>query len=224
MPTTVELLVYSGRPNPQIALDGAGQAELAQRLAALPVLDRAFEADERLGYRGIQVAGPSSPDLPDVHVSLGQVLVREPSGRTRTLADPQRALERWLLAVLGAQLPASDRTLVADIVNELAGTHAMADTHDPARLVGSWTKTTSAACADPYPATVVFSTGTYRGTRGPTQGMVTWDAGIYRLDDAHTLVVGTATDELVSYRITVDADRLEFVDASDCRVTYQRTA
>lgn len=100
----------------------------------------------------------------------------------------------------------------------------MADTHDAARLVGAWTKTTDAACADQYPATVAFAAGTYRGSRGPAQGMVTWDAGIYRLDDAQTLVVGTATDELVSYRITVDGDRFAFVDSSGCRVTYQRTA
>ena len=224
MPTTVELLVYSGRPNPHIDLDAASQAELARRLAALPVADRAVEADERLGYRGIQVAGPAAAAQPDVHVSLGHVLVHEGSGATRTLADPQRSLERWLLAMLARRLPAGDRSLVAQIVTELDGPHAMADTHDATRLVGAWIKTTTAACADRYPTTVAFSTGTYRGTRGPTQGMVWWDAGIYRLDDAHTLVVGTATDELVTYRITVDADRFEFVDSSGCRVAYERSA
>ena len=221
---TVELLVYSGRPNPHIVLDDAGQAELTRRLAALPVLDRAFEADDRLGYQGLRIAWPSSAAAREVHVSRGHVQVREGSERLRTLSDTRRDLERWLLAVLGTQLPASDRALVAAIVTELDETHAMADTHDPARLVGTWTKTTTAACADVYPATVAFAPGTYRGTRGPAQGMVWWDAGIYRLDDAHTLVVGTATDELVSYRITVDADRFEVVDSSGCHVTYQRAA
>ena len=59
-------------------------------------------------------------------------------------------------------------------------------------MVGTWTKATTAACADKYPATLTFSTGTYRGMRGPEQGMVWWDAGIYRLEGENTLVVGTA--------------------------------
>lgn len=89
-------------------------------------------------------------------------------------------------------------------------------------MVGTWTKATKDACADKYPATVTFSTGTYRGTRGPGQGMVWWDAGIYRLEDARTLVVGTATDELVPYQITLQADRFEFTDSEGCLVTYRR--
>ena len=77
----------------------------------------------------------------------------------------------------------------------------MAGTHEQAHMVGTWTKTTTAACADKYPATLTFSTGTYRGMRGPGQGMVWWDAGIYRLEGGDTLVVGTATDELVNIRL-----------------------
>ena len=99
----------------------------------------------------------------------------------------------------------------------------MADTHDQARgVVGTWTKATTAACADKYPATLTFSTGTYRGTRGPGQGMVWWDAGIYRLEDSRTLVVGTATDELVTYQIALQADHFDVTDADGCRVTYRR--
>lgn len=45
-------------------------------------------------------------------------------------------------------------------------------------MVGTWMKATTAACADRYPATLAFSTGTCRGTRGPGQGIVWWDAGI----------------------------------------------
>jgi hypothetical protein len=99
----------------------------------------------------------------------------------------------------------------------------MADEHEQARrMVGTWTKATTAACADRYPATITFSTGTYRGARGPGQGMVWWDAGIYRLEGAETLVVGTATDELVTYRIALHADRFEFTDSAGCVVTYRR--
>ena len=52
--------------------------------------------------------------------------------------------------------------------------------------------------------------------------MVWWDAGIYRLEDASTLVVGTATDELVTYQIALQADRFEVTDSEGCRVTYRR--
>lgn len=97
----------------------------------------------------------------------------------------------------------------------------MADKHEQS-MVGTWTKSTSAACADKYPATLTFSTGTYRGMRGPGQGMVWWDAGIYRLEDSNTLVVGTANDELVTYRISLEADRFEFTDSEGCVVTYRR--
>jgi hypothetical protein len=97
----------------------------------------------------------------------------------------------------------------------------MADKHEQS-MVGTWTKATASACADKYPATLTFSTGTYRGTRGEGQGMVWWDAGIYRLEDSSTLVVGTATDELVTYHISLQADRFEFTDSDDCLVTYRR--
>jgi hypothetical protein len=97
----------------------------------------------------------------------------------------------------------------------------MADKHEQS-MVGTWSKATASACADKYPATLTFSTGTYRGTRGEGQGMVWWDAGIYRLEDSNTLVVGTATDELVTYHISLQADRFEFTDSDDCLVTYRR--
>src|SRR4051794_16894126 len=98
----------------------------------------------------------------------------------------------------------------------------MPDTNDQSpSIVGTWTKATTAACADKYPASLTFSTGTYRGTRGPEQGMVWWDAGIYRLED-QSLVVGTATDELVKYPIAMRGDEFEFTDPDGCVVIYRR--
>lgn len=90
-------------------------------------------------------------------------------------------------------------------------------------VVGTWAKTTTEACADKYPATMTFSGSTYRGTRGPAQGMVWWDAGIYRFEDVRTLVIGTATDELVTYQASLQGNQLEITDADGCRVTYRRT-
>ncbi len=99
----------------------------------------------------------------------------------------------------------------------------MADTHESARnIVGTWIKVTTAECADKYPATVTFSTGTYRGTRGPSQGMLSWDAGIYRLESESSLVVATATDELVTYPIALQTDQFEVTDGEGCRITYRR--
>jgi hypothetical protein len=45
----------------------------------------------------------------------------------------------------------------------------MADKHGQS-MVGTWTKTTAAACADIYPATLTFSTGTYRSARPQASG------------------------------------------------------
>lgn len=89
-------------------------------------------------------------------------------------------------------------------------------------LFGTWIRVTADSCAEKYPQTLTFSTGTYRGARGPDQGMVLWDAGIYRLEGAGTLVVSTASDELVSYGISLSSDRFEIVDADGCRVIYRR--
>jgi hypothetical protein len=92
----------------------------------------------------------------------------------------------------------------------------------PANLIGTWHKITAEPCADKYPATIMFSTGTYRGARGPGQGMVWWDAGIYRLEGPQRLVLSVATDELVTYEIVVRGDQLEVIDAEGCRFAYRR--
>lgn len=89
-------------------------------------------------------------------------------------------------------------------------------------LIGTWHKITTAPCADKYPAILTFSTGTYRGARGPGQGMVWWDAGIYRLEGPQRLVLSVATDELVTYEIAVRGDQFEVTDAEGCRFAYRR--
>lgn len=92
----------------------------------------------------------------------------------------------------------------------------------PERLVGAWRKISTEPCADKYPATITFSTSTYLGTRTPDQGLISWDAGIYRLQGHAALVISTATDELVTYELTVHDDRFEVTDADGCHLTYQR--
>jgi len=89
-------------------------------------------------------------------------------------------------------------------------------------LVGRWEKVTTDPSAEKYPHGVVFATGTYRGTRGPGQGMVWWDAGIYRIEGPQTLLLSVATDELVTYRLDLRPDRFEVTDPDGCRFAYRR--
>jgi hypothetical protein len=81
---------------------------------------------------------------------------------------------------------------------------------------------TTIACANKYPETIAFAESTYLATRGKDQAFVWWDAGIYRLEDEVTLVLGTATDELVTYTVKLSTDRLDVTDPNGCRFSYQR--
>lgn len=99
---------------------------------------------------------------------------------------------------------------------------------DPAAgLVGRWQKASSDPCAAKYPDTLELRTGTYRGTRGPAQGFVWWDAGIWRIEHtgdkgAPQLVLTTASDELIAYPVTLHADSFDVVDDQGCRFSYRR--
>ncbi len=120
MASTIELLVYSGRPNPRVELDAATEAELARRVSALAPLGHPYAPDDRLGYRGLRVVGPPASAIREVDVSAGGgVRVHERDGRTRDVADPDRALERWLLGLVGARVTATDRPLVEQILRQL---------------------------------------------------------------------------------------------------------
>src|SRR5438093_19160 len=90
-------------------------------------------------------------------------------------------------------------------------------------LVGAWTKSSAPPCADKYPDMLTFAAGTFRGTRGATQGFVHWDAGIYRLEGDRTLALTTATDELVHYDVELAGDTLTVRDPDGCVFAYRRT-
>lgn len=89
-------------------------------------------------------------------------------------------------------------------------------------LVGSWRKAEAPLCAARYPDLLTFSAGTYRGTRGPAQGFVYWDAGIYRVEEKGRLSISVATDELLAYEIRLEDDVLAVVDPDGCRFSYRR--
>lgn len=92
----------------------------------------------------------------------------------------------------------------------------------PTPLVGRWQRTDADAATGRYPVELDMSTGTFRGRRGEQQGMIWWDAGIYRFADPTHLVLSTATDELVTYRVRLDGDRLEIETPDEGPVVYQR--
>jgi hypothetical protein len=117
MPGEIEVLVYSGRPNPRAELDLLTEAELAKRLAELKPSEHAFAPADGLGYRGLHVVSRSAAR--EVEISPGVLRVHDLHGRTRDLADPARGVERWLLGVLAQRLPASDRPLIEEIVRQL---------------------------------------------------------------------------------------------------------
>ena len=89
-------------------------------------------------------------------------------------------------------------------------------------LQGQWRKLTQDPKVDKYPASLSFSLATYRGTRAINQGMIWWDAGIYRMVDERTLLLSTATDEMVEYQISYDNSRLLVSDADGNTVEYER--
>lgn len=88
-------------------------------------------------------------------------------------------------------------------------------------LAGTWRKITTTACANKYPEMISFAESTYLGTRGKDQAFVWWDAGIYRLQNETSLVLGTATDELVAYSVKLSADRLDVTDPDGCHFSYR---
>lgn len=89
-------------------------------------------------------------------------------------------------------------------------------------LLGEWAKVGAPRCAEKYPDTLTFTPGTYRGRRGPAQGLIWWDTGIYRIEERNRLLLGVATDEIVSYEISVEGDLLTVLDSDGCRFSYRR--
>lgn len=96
---------------------------------------------------------------------------------------------------------------------------------EPRLLSGRWHRVSDSDCAQRYPAELTIGPGSrYRGTRGPDQGMLVWDAGTARMANKTTLVMSTSSDELVSYPIEIVAGRFTVTDPNGCTVTFERRA
>ena len=97
-PVTVELDVYSGRPNPTWTLTAQEIDELTQRLQKLATLP-AVPSVGNLGYRGFLLYNPeNAPGIgPQVRVYNGIVIITDQGqGRTSAYKD-SHALEQWLI-------------------------------------------------------------------------------------------------------------------------------
>jgi hypothetical protein len=94
---TVEVDLYSGRPNPAWTLTPEEVARLVERIDALAPAEE-VEPPGRLGYRGLRfrlLAGGrevASGESFDGHLRF------QGSAGPRHLADPGREVEQWLLA------------------------------------------------------------------------------------------------------------------------------
>jgi hypothetical protein len=114
----VEVDLYSGRPNPRLRLAPAAAAELMRRVAALSPLSGPARISEGLGYRGFRIEPDNDdPSVAESVISNGVVVVRDRSGAERFLADPERALERWLAETVR---PTLDPQVAAVLTQQLA--------------------------------------------------------------------------------------------------------
>ena len=106
--TTVELDVYSGRPNPEWSLSTTDDQRFADLLSKAPAA-RSSELASPLGYRGFIVMDRSGTTT---RVLDGVIEVSDDQGVVyRT--DPDRELERWLLGTGRANLGNELYALVA---------------------------------------------------------------------------------------------------------------
>lgn len=113
---TIELLLYSGRPNPVFALSGGAAAEFERRVAALPAAADRAALPDGLGYRGLRIVAEGA-GFEQVIVADGRVEIHSRGGKVECKADPGRALERWLIAAGAPHLSADQ---VAWLGQELA--------------------------------------------------------------------------------------------------------
>lgn len=93
---TVEVDLYSGRPNPSWSLTPEEVAQLIKRIDGLAPADE-VEPPAQLGYRGLRFrlyAG--GREIASAESFDGHLRFKDPEG-LRHLADPGGEVERWLL-------------------------------------------------------------------------------------------------------------------------------
>jgi hypothetical protein len=95
---TVELDVFSGRPNPTWTLSDEQTLALGELLGGLEHTGRSAARFDGLGYRGflVQLAAPESRTISNLYAGNGMVEI-ETGGEKITYLDPDLRVEKWLL-------------------------------------------------------------------------------------------------------------------------------
>ena len=101
----VELDVFSGRPNPSWALSDAETDTFMLMAAALsPTAEQAYPG--RLGYRGLGVTLRAASGGEVIWRVWDHVAQRTSGATSAYYADPEQALQKWLLQAGKPYLPA----------------------------------------------------------------------------------------------------------------------
>jgi hypothetical protein len=111
MTVEVEIDIFSGMPNPEWRLPDTQAQELLERLSALPPTD-ACPRPGNLGYRGL-IVRVQQGTRQSMHIHNGCAEM----GDGAFFVDPDRGLERWLVATGHAIL---DREIL-DVVETALG-------------------------------------------------------------------------------------------------------
>lgn len=108
----VDVDLFSGRPNPNWALDAAGASEVLALVDALPACP-CGPPPEALGFRGFVLTVPGTGER--VISYRGTVWRLGPAG-TKCFQDSDRKLDRLLMSWSESQLDSSDYQLLAQEV------------------------------------------------------------------------------------------------------------
>lgn len=90
-------------------------------------------------------------------------------------------------------------------------------------LVGTWLKETETPCSQLYPERVRFEeTGLYFAESDPPGAFRIWDVGSYRQLDGDAILISTANDAEVTYRLTMEGEVLTVTDPDDCSIGFRK--
>ena len=115
MVATVELDVYSGRPNPSWSLSPADAEYLSDALSTASPLASTRKLSMPLGYRGVLVTIERDLTTRSFRIVDGVIEASGAGGETQ-LTDPNRSLERWLLR---SAAPHIDAELYSSLMRQL---------------------------------------------------------------------------------------------------------
>lgn len=93
---TVEMDIFSGRPNPTWELTPGQQEEFRKRVAGLPRQSTPARMFDGLGYRGLILRNPAAPGE-SYRVGFGWVAQGQTDAESTSI-DEGRAVEKWLLS------------------------------------------------------------------------------------------------------------------------------